>query len=461
MDNASCENVRLLRWPATRQPSWCTLRARPSQAGRGAAVFRTPSSTRHAAGGTAIEANAAVTETHVAPLNRNATFLLLWLGQFISQIGDRLAALAFPWLVYSATGSALGTGAVFALYTLPYVLFGAVAGVAVDRLDKRRLMIAVDLIRAALVLAVPLVAGRSLPAVFILSFAISTASVFFDPAKLAILPEIVPPGRLLRANSLLSTGENLTEILGWAFAGLLLASVSTSLAFQLDAVTFAVSAVALLLMRYRAPVRAAAVNTARAYWGELREGIRFLGSDRGLRTNTIMIVVCVAGLGAAYPLTFLFAVDVLDGGAGAFGALEAAVGAGFLAGSLTLVALASRVQKGRAMILGLAVMGACLALVATTESVWVAAVPFVIFGIANAVVLIAIDTYLQQRVPQGMRGRVLGTRFTLTQGMYALSVLVGGALAGLIDVRVLFIVAGAIVALSALVGLLSREVRES
>ncbi len=376
-------------------------------------------------------------------------------------MGDRLAALAFPWLVYSSTGSALGTGAVFALYTLPYVLFGAFAGVAVDRLDKRRLMVAVDLIRAVLVVAVPLVATRSLTAVYVLSFAMATAGVFFEPAKLAILPEIVTPGRLLRANSLFSTSENLTEILGWAVAGLLLASVSTSVAFRLDAVTFAVSAAALLLMRYRAPVRAAADHTVSAFLAELREGFRFLARDRGLRANTVMIVVCVAGLGAAYPLTFLFAIDVLDGGAGAFGALEAAVGAGFLAGSLALVALASRVHKGRAMIIGLAVMGACLALVATAESVWVAAVPLAFFGVANAIVLIAVDTYLQQVVPHGMRGRVLGTRFTITQGTYALSVLVGGALAGVVDVRILFIVAGAIVAVSSLVGLLTREVRES
>jgi MFS family permease len=322
-------------------------------------------------------------------------------------------------------------------------------------------MIAVDLVRAALVLAVPFVATRSLPAVFVLSFAIATAGVFFDPAKLAIVPEIVPRGHLLRANSLLSTGENLTEILGWAFAGLLLVSVSTSVAFQLDAVTFAVSAVALTLIRYRAPARAAAERTAHALWSELREGLSFLRRDRGLRANTIMIVVCVAGLGASYPLTFFLAVDVLGGGAGAFGALEAVVGIGFLVGSLALVALASRVHKGRVMIMGLAVMGACLALVATTESVWVAAVPFAIFGTANAIVLIAVDTYLQEVVPQGMLGRVLGTRFTITQGTYALSVLVGGALAGFVDVRILFIVAGAIVAMSSLVGLLTREVRES
>ena len=387
--------------------------------------------------------------------------MLLWAGQFVSQIGDRLAALAFPWLVYTSTGSAVGTGAVFAIYTLPYVLFGAFAGVAVDRVDKRRLMIAVDLIRAVLVLTVPLLATRSLPAVYLLAFLIATAGVFFDPAKLSILPEIVPPGRLLRANSLMSTAENLTEILGWAFAGLLLAAVSTSVAFGIDALTFVASAGALALMRYRAPARGAAESGLRAFTGELRAGLRFLFRDRGVRANTIMIVVCVAGLGAAYPLTFLFAVRVLGGGARTFGALEAAVGVGYLAGSLTLVALASRVRKGRVMIAGLVAMGVCLVAVAATSSLWVAAVPLALFGLANAAVLIAVDTYLQQAIPEGLRGRVLGSRFTLTQGTYAISVLVGGALAGFIDVRILFVVAGVIVALSALVGLFSREIRDS
>jgi MFS family permease len=415
----------------------------------------------HSWGEPAIEANVIAARPQVVPLNRNRAFLLLWAGQFVSQVGDRLAALAFPWLVYTSTGSALGTGAVFAIYTLPYVLFGAFAGVAVDRVDKRRLMIAVDVLRALLVLAVPFLATRSLPAVYVLAFLIATAGVFFDPAKLSILPELVPDERLLRANSLMSTAENLTEILGWAFAGLLLAAVSTSAAFELDALTFAVSAVALLLMRYRAPVRAAADEAASTFWSDLREGLSFLRRDRGVRANTVMIVVCVAGLGAAYPLTFLLAVRVLDGGTRAFGLLEAAVGVGYLAGSLTLVALASRVRKGRVMVAGLAAMGVFLALVPLAGSVWAAAVPLALFGLANAAVLIAVDTYLQQAIPEGLRGRVLGSRFTLTQGTYAVSVLVGGALATVMDVSMLFVAAGAIVALSALVGLLSREVRDS
>lgn len=341
------------------------------------------------------------------------------------------------------------------------MLFGAFAGVAVDRFDKRRLMIGMDVLRAALMLAVPLVASRSLPAVYVLSFATATAGVFFDPARLAIIPEIVPSGRLLRANSLISTGENLTEILGWAAAGILIASLSTSVAFQLDAATFAVSAAALALMRYRAPVQTAVERTGRAFAHELKEGFRLLRSDSRLLANTVMIVVCTAGLGAVYPLTFFFAVNVLDGGPGEFGALEAIVGAGFFAGSLALVAFAPRVHKGRVMIGGLAVMGACVALVATTWSFWSAAVPLAVFGVANAIVLIAVDTYLQEIVPQGIRGRVLGTRFTITQGMYAASVLAGAALAGVFDVTALLVVAGGVIVASALVGLLFREVRHS
>jgi MFS family permease len=395
------------------------------------------------------------------PLTRNRSFQLLWAGQFVSQLGDRLAALAFPWLVYKATGSTLGTGAVFALYTLPWVLLGAFSGVVVDRVDKRRLMIAMDVLRALLILSVPFLATRSLPAVYALAFMVACLGVFFDPAKLAIVPEIVPSDRLMRANSLLSTGENLTEILGWALAGLLLAAVSISSAFVLDAGTFVVSAVALLLMRYQAPVREAVEKAGGTFWREYREGFSLLRRDPGLRANTTMVLVSVAGLGATYPLTFFFAVKVLGGGAGTYGALEAVMSVGFLTGSLALVVLATRVHQGRVMIGGFIAMGVSLGLVALTGSVWLAAVPMLLFGVANAVALIAVDTFLQQAVPEGMRGRAMGTRFMLTQGTYALSVLAGGTLAGVVDVRVLFVVAGVIVALAGLIGLGSRAIRDS
>jgi DHA3 family macrolide efflux protein-like MFS transporter len=409
---------------------------------------------------TPIEAGKVVAESPSAPLIRNNSFLLLWTGQFISQMGDRLAMVAFPWLVYESTRSTLSTGVVFALYTLPYILFGPVAGVLIDRLNKRSVMVVADVLRAALVVMVPFAASHSLFAVYVLSFTMATAAVFFEPSKLALLPDIVPPGGLMRANSLMATGENLTEILGYTLAGFMLAFVSTTTAFRIDSASFAISAVALVLMKYRAPLQERAA-AASSLWHELREGFRFLRRHRGLFWNTVMIVMSMAGLGAGYPLTFFLAVNVLGGGTRAFGIFEAVIATGYLVGSIALAAMATRVRKGHAMIFGLASMGLSLAAIALANNTWQACIPLFVSGVANSVVAIAVDTYLQEAVPQELRGRVFGVRFTLAQGTYALSVLIGGALAGVFDVRVLFVVAGALIAVPAIAGLFVRDIREA
>ena len=394
------------------------------------------------------------------PLLRNRNFLLLWAGQFISQMGDRLAMVAFPWLVYSQTRSELGTAVVLALYTLPYVFFGSFAGVVIDRVNKRSLMVLADAARAGLIVLVPIAASRSLPAVYVLSFLAATVGVFFEPAKLAIIPEIVPRERLLRGNSLLITGDNVTEVVGYLLAGAIVATVSTANAFRIDAATYLCSGAALLLMHYRAPSRAAR-QAARSFGLELAEGFSYLRKHRGLLANTVMVLAAAAGIGAGYSLTFLLAVRVLDGGPAAFGAFEGAIGAGFLLGSMGVAVTARRLRKGIAMTVGLLVMGVTMACVAAAPTIRVAMVPFFVVGIANAAVVLAIDTYVQENVPVDLAGRVWGTRVALTQGTYAVAVMAGGALASVFDVRALFVAAGLLVATAGLAGLFVRIVREA
>ena len=391
----------------------------------------------------------------------NRNFVLLWTGQFVSQIGDRLAMVAFPWLVYTQTGSTLSTGIVLAIYTLPYLLFGMFAGVAIDRFNKRRVMLMAELARMVLVLLVPLAAAWSLWSVFVLSFAMASLTVLFDPAKLSLLPDIVPRERLLRANSLLASAETLTEVLGYASAGLLLAAVSTATAFRLDGLTFFVSALTLALMSYTPPVRAAAEQAARSFGHELREGFVYIRHHAGLLANTLLAVAIALGLGASYPATFFFAVQVLDGGTRAFGIFEAALALGYLSGSLVVVWLAQRLRVGRAIVVGFVLMGAGMVAVAAAGRIWVAAVIFAFVGIANAVALISMDTYVQQVVPEHIRGRVWGSRFTLTQGTYAISVLAGGALAGVVDVRALFVAIGVLVAVPALIAFFVPALRDA
>ena len=392
-------------------------------------------------------------------LNRN--FVLLWAGQFVSQLGDRLAMVAFPWLIYKSTDSAFSTGAILALYTLPYVLFGTFAGVVIDRFNKRLVMMAADVVRAALVVSVPIVAHRSLTAVYALSFLTASATVFFDPCKLAILPDLVSPAKLIRANSVLATGERLTDVVGYALAGFIAYYLSARAAFSADAVTFVVSAVALALMAYRPSRTDSRGFSTRGVGGEIREGLTFLWSHRGLAANTVLVVTTAIGFGALYPLTFMYAATVVGGGARAFGLMESAIGLGYLVGALAMAALADRVPKGLAMTVGIGVMGAGLAVIASVSSLYVALVPFFVVGLANAAALISIDTYVQQTVPERLRGRVWGVRFTLTEGVYALSVLMGGALATRIPVQSLFLVCAVIVAAPAVVGMFIGSVRRA
>jgi MFS family permease len=400
--------------------------------------------------------------TKTRRLARDGNFQLLVSGQFISQLGDRLAMVAFPWLVYTTTHSALSTGLVLALFTLPYVLFGAIAGGVLDRLDRRAVMIAADVVRAGFVAAVPFVAERSLTGVFVLAFLTACATVFFDPGLMALVPDIVPDEALLAANSVLEASSHLTEIIGYAAAGFVVYYVARPTVFTLDAVTFGVSAVTLLAMtldRSGSRNRAGALGEQPSLIHQIREGMTFLLHHAGLRANTLLAVAAVAGVGAFYPLTFLLAADRFSGPR-TFGFMEAAIAIGYVIGSVVVGTQAKRVRKGLAITIGLMVMGVCYALPWHLHALPLVLADFVVLGIANAVMLTSIDTYVQSAVPAALRGRVWGVRFTLTQGVYALGVLVAGALATTVGLGPLFGLCGLIVFVPALIGLFLPVVRD-
>lgn len=383
-------------------------------------------------------------------LGLGTNFGLLWTGQFISQIGDRLAMVAFPALVYRHNHSAFGTGAILALYTLPYVLFGIIAGVIIDRFNKRALMITADLVRTLLVLAVPLAATHSLPLVYVLAFLLASVGVFFEPCKLAVLPDLVPRERLMRANSVLSTGETFNDTVGYALGGFVVYYLSTRFVFGLDALTFIISALLLLAMRYSAPAREIAATAVTGVRGEVREAVAYIRHNRPMLLNTIIVLCVCAGLGACSVLSFLFAYRV-GGSVKWFGLFESAIGAGSLVGSLVMATVSPKVSLGRATTIGFLGLGLSLIAVALSPSAALALLPFFINGAADVLVLISIDTFFQQHVPEHLRGRVWGVRFTVSQSVLALSVLAGGAAAGVVSVRVLFVVAGCVVALPGVV----------
>ncbi len=168
----------------------------------------------------------------------------MWAGQLISLFGDRLNQLALVAVVAISTGSALATGLVFFAATLPNLLLSPIAGTFVDRWDHKEVMVVSDILRAAIVLILPLAAVTNIILVYPLIFLVTTISVFFRPARVAILPRIVPEEDLLSANSAMWVGETIADVIGYPLAGLFVALLGSAvpLAFWVDSATYLASA---------------------------------------------------------------------------------------------------------------------------------------------------------------------------------------------------------------------------
>ena len=177
----------------------------------------------------------------------NGSFSALWAGQLISLFGDRIHQLAIGVMVFTVTGSPLATAAVFLSAALPNLFLSPFAGTFVDRWDKREVLVVSDILRAAVILLIPLAAVTNILLVYPLSFLVTAISVFFRPARIAILPQIVEDDELITANAALWLGETIADVVGYALAGLLVAGLATALplAFWLDSATYLASAILL------------------------------------------------------------------------------------------------------------------------------------------------------------------------------------------------------------------------
>src|SRR5579859_4559066 len=255
-----------------------------------------------------------------ATVLRYAGFRNLWLGQVISQIGDYFAFLALMVVVSGFSPEAASTtravsGLMIAI-TLPRLVFGVLAGVFVDRWDRRHTMIGSDLIRAGLTLAlIPAFLAQNLWLVYALAFALAAFGTLFNPAKGALIPTLVPPEQLTAANALAQTSQMLSTLIGPALAGTTFALVGAGnqwVAFGINAVSFLVSAAAVWLIpaaRGRPAARPAAGpadHPLARVWQELLVGLQALVLNRTMATLALVFGVTMLGIGAINVLWVVF-----------------------------------------------------------------------------------------------------------------------------------------------------------
>jgi MFS family permease len=432
-------------------------------------------------------------------LSLNGSFSALWAGQLISLFGDRIHTIALAAVVLMMTNSVFASALVFMAATLPNLFLSPVAGTLVDRWDHKEVMVVSDLLRAALVLLVPIAVVTNIILVYPLVFLITTVSIFFRPARVAILPQIVRQDELLSANSALWVGETMADIIGWPLAGLFVVSLGNAIpvAFWLDAATYVASAalISTIVVKAagsRAPAAAAApavtavtatdasagtMESAGApaaspatppadegFLGELKAGWHFLRGEPSLLANTIQATVAQLTVGVLIALTPAFALTVFGddplGWKAIYSFIETSQGIGSLIGGFVVGLVGSRFAKGHMIIGGYALFGLFLFLLSLTGDLGLVLGFAFGSGIANMVFLIPSQTMFQERTPPELMGRVVGFRFAAVFGAMTLAMGVGGLLAQAFGVTTVIAVSGLITMVAGLAGMLFPAVRD-
>jgi MFS family permease len=374
---------------------------------------------------------------------RQRNFALLWFGGLISLAGNYMLYTALPIFIYQLTGSVLTTSAMFIAELTPTLLLGSVAGVFVDRWDRRHTMIVANLLMAIGLL--PLLGLRSAEWVwlaYVVGFAQATLGQFFRPAESALLPQLVDEQHLLAANALSSLNNNLARLFGAALGGLAAGLIGLSGVVLLDLASFLIAAGMIACIsgaRTRAArATAGAANLAGAWlsiWRDWLAGLRLIQRDRIVLIIFIMLAITSVGEGIMSVLFVVFVSKVLHGGALELGWLMAAQGAGGLIGGLVIGALSRRIAPARLLGISAVAFGAIDLAIFNyplfLPGVALGLILFVLVGIPAVGYGTSENTLLQTAVADEYRGRIFGA-VGATQGLL---MLVGALLAGALGDR--------------------------
>jgi DHA3 family macrolide efflux protein-like MFS transporter len=345
-------------------------------------------------------------------------FRRLWLGQMVSIFGDFVALFAVTTVVtFRLHGTAEDVSGILVAYLLPFALIGPIAGVFVDRWNPRITMIASDLTRGALILA--LVFTTSLWQIYAILFAVSTVSSFFMPAQSVTMPLLVGREGLMAASSLMQQTMQFVRIFSPPAANALVAWLGEASCYYADSLTFFVSASILMTLTYhRPPVQSS--RGVRAVLKDLGEGLKFIFTHPTYSFVILSMTVGMFAMAAFGALVSVFVRDILNRGPSLYGAIQALIGSGAIVGAIVVLKLA----KGRApaglVSIGLGCVGLSIAIIATLRTPVATLTGAFGIGLSVSFIMVAATALLQGETPPEMRGRVSSSSMsliTLAQGI--------------------------------------------
>jgi len=381
-------------------------------------------------------------QTSLFAVFRNRSFSLLWSAQLISTIGSALTSLAASILIYRLTGSALSVGLMLMATAAPSLVIGLVAGVYVDRANRKRILIAADIIRAVLVLLIPWLVGLNIAWLYVIVMLTSAVGQFYDPAHESVLPEIASDEELAAANSFMAISSFGSTAIGFAASGLIASRFPIAYAFYLDGLSFLLSAAFIAFVSVPDLV-VEGVTNVRAVVDNLRGGARQLLDTPILRSLLVMSVPVMLSFGLWNSLLLPFALRALGATEFEYGLQESMTSIGFVIGSFLMAKWADRLREGQWIAVSFLAMGLLGAFYSGTSSILIAIALVTFSGLSNAPASIARRLAIQRNTPREMRGRV-ASAFFVTRDIVLLLGMAAAGLADVIDIRLMVLISAAL-----------------
>ena len=375
---------------------------------------------------------------------RHGDFLRLWSAETISQFGTQVSALALPLVALLVLdASAFEVAALGTVEFLPFILFTLPAGVWVDRLPRRPILIGGDFGRAVLLATVPIAYVAdvlTLGQLYVVGFLVGVCTVFFDVAYQSYLPALVEREQIIDGNSKLEISRSSAQISGPGLAGGLVEVFTAPYAVLVDAISFLASGLFVLRIRKQEapPVRAADGQPKPSMWVELKEGLRFVLGNPNLRAQAGCTATSNLFFTLAFSIFLVFMVRELGISPGVIGVMFSIVGLGSLAAAFTATRLSGRFGIGPTTIAATLIQGPALLLIALAPESF--PIPFIVaggiaLGYAAVTYNIVQVSYRQAICPPRLQGRMNSVMRFIVWGTIPLGGLVGGALGTWVGLR--------------------------
>lgn len=359
---------------------------------------------------------------------KNRDFLFLWLGQVISNFGDRLNQMALVALVYLRNpGSEVALAKLISFTIIPVFIIGPIAGAWVDRLNRKNIMIISDIARGILVLSIPFfIKINQILLVYLMIFVTFSISRFFIPSKMAIIPEIVSKEKLLIANTLQDTTHMIGNVVGLVVAGVIvnIAYIGAIGGFYIDSATFFISAFFIVMMAQRASAKkvseelrmtgeALGDSFRKSIFGEIKEGLKYLTAHSSMRFIVYIFFLLMAGLGAVSCVIIVFVQHTFGTSTRDLGFLGMFLAGGLFLGTLLYAKFGQRLAKKTAIHASFIAGGIFLmlftAFVDRYPNIFLAGSLIGLLGMSISPIMSCTNTLAHETIPEEVRGRVFSS----------------------------------------------------